>query len=100
MKKIINFLIKSSADPKATSASIKFALVGIVPMIMQALNLVCDFGRQCYDIDASLLMLAIDAIANGVFYALSLVAVIGTVYGVARKLYRTVTGNNLALRDY
>lgn len=100
LKTIYNFIVKSSADPKAVSASVKYALVGIVPMIMQALNLVCGLGVQCYDLDSNLFMVGIDAIANGVFYGLSFVAVIGTFYGVARKLYRTVTGNNLALRDY
>lgn len=99
MKKIIKILLKSSADPKATSLSVKFALVGIIPYIMQALSLVCDLGNQCIDYDTNIFEIAINAISNGVFYSLSLVSVIGTLSGLARKLYRTATGNNLALRD-
>ena len=99
MKTILNFILKSSADPKAVSLSVKFALVGIIPYLMQAVNLVCEVGFQCYDLDTNLLMIAIDAIMNGVFYSLSLVSIIGTLYGLARKAYRTVTGNNLTLND-
>jgi len=96
--KIINFLLKSSADPKATSATVKFALLGAIPYLMQALDLVCQFGQQCYSLDPSLLETIVDALANGVFYTLSLVAVAGTIWGAGRKLYRTITGKNLAIK--
>lgn len=96
-KKIWTFIVKSSADPKATSLSIKFALLGAIPYAMQALDLVCQFGHQCYDIDPSLFTTIIDALASGVFYTLSLVSVIGTLWGLGRKLYRTFTGRNEAI---
>jgi len=99
MTKIWTFITKSSADPKATSASIKFALLAVIPYIMQALSIACDFGQQCYDVDPSLLETGFDAIANGIFYSLSLVSVVGTIHGLVRKFIRTATGNNLALQD-
>ena len=99
MKNIITFLLKSSADPRATSLSVKFALFGAIPYLMQALSLVCDFGNQCYSVDASVFEVAFEALANGLYYLLSLISIFGTLYGLGRKLYRTVVGTNLALKD-
>lgn len=76
-----------------------FALVGIIPYIMQAVGLACDFGYQCYEVDANLLELAFQAIADGVFYALTLVSVLGTLWGLGRKIYRTATGKNEAIKQ-
>lgn len=98
MKTLINFIIKSSADPKATSATVKFALLGLIPYAMQAADLVCQFGYQCVDIDPTLLETTVDALASGTFYLLSLISVIGVLWGLGRKLYRTVTGQNRAIQ--
>lgn len=89
--------MRSSADPQQTSATIKFALLGIIPYLMQALDMACSFGSQCYDLDPSLFETIVDALANGIFYLLSLISVIGTLWAAGRKLYRTVTGQNRAL---
>ena len=67
--------------------------------IMQALELVCEFGSQCYDIDPSLFSTIAHAFAEAVFYALTLVSVIGTIWGASRKIWRTVSGKNLALKS-
>lgn len=99
MKKFVKFITKSSTDPKATSATVKFGLLGTIPYIMQALGLVCQFGYQCVDVDPSLLETIVDAVANGVFYTLALVSVFGSLWGAGRKLYRTFTGQNLAIKE-
>lgn len=97
LKKVWLFISKSSADPKATSLTVKFALLGIIPYIMQALSLVCAVGQQCYSVDATLLEVAFEAIADGVFYVLMLVSVAGSLYGAARKIVRTFKGENLVI---
>jgi len=84
MNNIINFILKSSANPQATSASLKFALLGVIPYLMQLTNLVCEWGNQCYDIDPNLLETIVDALANGT---------------LGRKLWRTINGTNLALSE-
>lgn len=99
LKKFYNFIVKSSADPRATSASIKFLLVGFIPYAMQALDLVCKFGERCYAIDASVFELIIDTFANAIFYALTFFSSLGALWALGRKFIRTFTGNNLALRD-
>lgn len=98
MSTITTFLLKSSADPKQTSATVKFALLGIIPYIMQVTNLVCEFGSQCYSIDPNLLETIASALAEGTYYLLLLISVMGTLWGASRKLWRTVTGKNLALK--
>lgn len=99
MKKVFSFLAKSSADPSQTSLTVKFALLGIIPYAMQALSLVCEFGSQCYSIDPTLLETIASAIAEAVFYFLTLVSIGGALYGLGRKLYRTFRGENLALLE-
>jgi len=98
MKTIIDFIIKSSADPRATSLTVKAALLGLIPFIMQALDIACDFGKQCYDLQPSLFETIVSALADGTFYLLSLISVIGFVYGLGRKITRTIMGENEALK--
>ena len=99
LKKVWAFIIKSSANPKATSATVLFALVGIIPYIMQAIGLACQFGSQCYDLDPNILELIATSIADGVYYSLYLVSILGTLWGLCRKLYRTFAGTNLVLNS-
>jgi hypothetical protein len=95
---VLKFIFVSSGNPTKASASLKFALVGFIPYIMQALDLVCGLGNQCYDINPTLLETFFDAIANGAFYLLSFIAVVGTAWQAWLKIYRTITGKNLALK--
>lgn len=99
MKKIFNFIIKSSADPKATSMTVRFALLGAIPYLMQALGLVCQFGYTCIDVDPTLLEAIVDGIANLIYSLLAMISIAGATYGLARKLYRTIKGENLALKE-
>lgn len=97
MKNIYNYIVKSSADPRATSISIKFALLAVIPYLMQALELVCQFGYQCYNVDPPLLETIVDALSNGIFYSLGLISFFGTIGGLLRKVKRSIQGNNLSL---
>jgi len=98
MSQIIQFILRSSANPNATSASIKFALIGVIPYLMQAFDLACDFGYQCYNVDPTLLNTMVEALANGAFYLLSLISIVGTIWGLTRKLYLTMIGENQATK--
>jgi len=97
MKKILDFCLKSSADPKRTSLTIKMALLGIIPYAMQAFGWVCEIGQTCLDIDQNLLERLVSGISETVFLLLSLVSVIGIVYGLFRKILTTMEGDNKAL---
>lgn len=97
MKTIINFILKSSADPKKTSLTVKMALLGIVPLTMQTLGLVCAIGVVCTEVDQNFIERFIDAIADIVYLSTALVASLGTAYGLARKIHRTSIGQNRAM---
>lgn len=97
MRKIINFIIKSSADPKQTSATIKFALLGLIPYAMASLGLVCDLGYTCISVNETILERYITTIADTVFLTLTFISAIGTLWGFSRKMYLTATGQNKAL---
>lgn len=96
--KIINFLLKSSADPRAVSLTVKGILLSLIPYALHSLELVCAFGAQCYSLDANVLEVAIEAIADGVFYGLMFLSVGMTFWGALRKVWRTLSGKNLAIK--
>lgn len=97
MDKIIEILIKSSADPKKTSLTVKAALLAIVPFIMQAVGLVCAFGLTCTNFDASLLENFFTLIAELVYHTLMIGSVAGVLWGAMRKLWKTVRRTNPVL---
>lgn len=98
MKKIINFVLKSSADPKKYSLTVKMVLLGTIPYVMQVLGIVCALGLSCTVFDQTLLERFAAGVAEFVFLALSLVSVIGVVYGLLRKIKLTLMGENLTLK--
>jgi hypothetical protein len=104
MKLIIDFLIRSSADPRQTSLMVKGLLLGAVTFLsaegVQWLGLVCDFGGYCYTVNPTLfddLRHVVNVIAEAIYYILSAVAVVWTLYGAVRKAYRTAIGENKVL---
>lgn len=98
MNTIFRFIFKSSADATRTSATVKFALLGIIPYIMHATDIVCRLGYECVSLDTSLLEAVATGVAEAVFLGLSLLSVIGTVVGLFRKIYLTVVGENQTLQ--
>ncbi len=99
MHKVLKFILRSSANPQATSATVKFALLGIIPYIMQAAGIACQFGYNCVELSPSLLELIFVSLADATFYILTLVSIVGTIYGATRKFYLTIIGENLAIKD-
>ena len=94
---ILDFLLVSSQDPKKWSASFKFALLGIVPIVVQAAAAACNFGLYCLGIGADGLNELVNALSAVVFYGLSAVASVGFVVAFVQKLVRTAKGENRAI---
>lgn len=97
-KKIWEWLVKSSADPTKTSASIKFALLGVVPYIIHLLTLACGFGLVCLGVDTEWLNQFVEVLSQLVFWILSIISAIGFLYGSTRKVYLTAKGQNPVLK--
>lgn len=95
--KLLDFLLVSSQDPKKWSASFKFALLGLVPVILHTITAACNFGLYCIGVDADSLNELVNVLSSLVFYVLSAVAAIGFVISFVQKLVRTAQGKNKAL---
>lgn len=97
MKSIYNFIVKSSADPEKTSLTIKGIGLMAIPYLLNLFDVACEFGQQCYQVNASTFEVIVQAVADGTFYALSFLSAWWALYGAVRKLFRTITGTNSAL---
>lgn len=98
MKTFLDWLTKSSADPKATSLTVYSILLGIIPVTMKVIGLGCTLALICIHTDASELTNVALAVSNIVFWALSLTAGVMFVWGFGRKVVTTATGTNPVLR--
>jgi hypothetical protein len=98
LQAVIVWLFTSSADADKVSLSVKMALLGLIPYAMQAIGIVCGLDVYCVDVDQGTLTELAEGVGNLVFYALSVVSALGTVYGVLRKLWRSVTGTHRAFQ--
>ncbi len=96
--KILDFLLISSKDPKEWSASFKFALLGLVPVVLHAVSVACNFGLYCIGVDAASLNELVNVLSMIVFYSLSLISAIGFLVTFSQKLIRTAEGKNKALK--
>lgn len=106
LKMAWNFLVKSSADPKQSSLTVRAALLGALTVfsaeIVQALNLVCEFGYRCYYFSPSMIddiRVLIDQLTYGVYVGLLLLSIGLGIFGAIRKIILTIKGENLALRE-
>ena len=100
IKTAIRWIMVSSADASKWSASVKFALLGAVPFVMQAIGLACGLEIACVSVTGDELQTVALSVSNIVFLALSTVSAVGTLYGIVRKIYRTIDGTNLTLAPY
>lgn len=91
------FILKSSADSQKTSATVKYALLGLIPLLMQATDIVCRYGYECVALDASLLEQIVDTVALFIFLSLSALSALGILFGLFRKVYLTAIGENEAV---
>lgn len=93
---VLKWIFVSSADAGKWSLTVKMALLGAVPAVMQGIGLACGFHVVCVAVNADQLTTIALSVANLVYLGLSAVASIGVLYGVIRKISLTATGNNAA----
>ena len=98
LKKIFTWIIASSADPKKVSLSVKAILLGVIPYTLHAISIACGVGWVCLDIDGPTLNSMVEIATQLVFYIFSIIAIVGSVYGVTRKLILTIKGQNKAIQ--
>lgn len=96
---IFRWLLVSSKDPRQISLTVKAALLGIIPLVMDVTGMVCRVGQYCINVDPSLLEQIGNGIAELTFLFFSAVSLIGMVYGLVRKAVRTLNGENLAIKE-
>ncbi len=94
MKKLIDWVVLSSADPRAMSLTVKGVLVALVPVIIAVLNM------TGIDIDNNSLESVINSITAIVFLLGTVVSALMTVTGLMRKIITTVVGENEVLKEY
>ncbi len=99
-KKLFQWLMLSSADPRKTSLSVKMALLAIVPYVLNIASTACGLGLVCLGVDAEGLNQFVQVSENLVLWSLSIVAGIGFMYGFFRKLYRSATGDNKVVASW
>lgn len=86
MKKILNWIVTSSADPRATSLAIKGSLVVIGGYIVHLATVVCGFGFYCIGIDTLWMNSFIEAVSNIIYFLTSLIGPVMTIVGLFRKI--------------
>ena len=99
IRKALQWTFVSSADPEKVSATLKFALLGAIPVIMQAIGLACGFNVLCIDTTSGELETVFSAAANVVYLCVSAVAALGTIWAFLRKVTRTVKGTNAGMAN-
>lgn len=80
------------------SLMVRSALLGFIPYVMQATDIVCQWGHTCMLVNVSELEVLVEAVVAAVFYVLTLVSAIGVLWGAARKVWLTFTGQNQVLK--
>lgn len=94
MKKIIDWVLLSSADPRQMSLTIKGILVSLVPVIIAVLNL------TGVEMSSEGLESVINTITAIVFLLGTVVSALMTIAGLMRKIVTTVVGENEVLKEY
>ena len=96
--KIIDFIVVSSVDPHRWSLTVKATGLALIPYILDLFSVTCGFGLVCmpdsFQSDLEMLMIMASAFA---FAALTVIAHFAAIYGLIRKIYRTATGQNIAM---
>lgn len=94
----VKWVFLSSADPTKASATIKFALVGLIPLTIKAAAFFCGIGLACLSfLNEQWLDMVIAIIANIAYFAFGLVAAIGSAAALIRKVSSTVNGTNAVI---
>lgn len=99
LERIITWILVSSADPRNVSLTVKMALLAIVPWLMQAIGLACAFDTICIELDQSAIEAVAADVAQVVYAGLTIVSSVGLIYGLVRKVWLTLAGENRALEQ-
>ena len=83
----LKWIVTSSADPQKYSLMVKSALLSVVPFLIQGLQLTCGIHLVCLAVDGSVLSTVADTVANIVYMALSIIAGVGFLWGLGRKIW-------------
>ena len=94
MKKIFAWLILSSKNPQQVSLTIKGVLVGAVTYV------VFFAGLFHVTLSPSDLTSLIESVVQVIEMVLTLVSVITTAWGFARKIYTSLVGENKVLNNW
>lgn len=94
MFKFWNWLVRSSADPNKLSTTVKGFLLGVLPLLVLA------FGMAHVNLDSERLTVIINDLALVIQYALGTVSAAVSVYGLIRKLVKTLNGTNAVLNEF
>lgn len=98
-KNFWNWLTLSSVNPEKTSLTVKMFLLGLIPVSMKVVLFACTFGVVCLSTSTDQLTTVVNTVADIVFYALSLWASVGLVFGWLRKVSTTVSGTNQVINQ-
>lgn len=86
-----NWLVLSSADPEKTALTVK----GFLALCVTYLTVLLGWAHL--GVSGDMLSTLVDPVVNFVQNILLVVSSFVTVYGAARKLYKTVAGTNAVL---
>lgn len=96
LSNVLKWIFVSSADPSKVSATIKFALLGIIPGAMSVIGMACGFHLACVNVSSGDLTTLAGEVSQLVFLALSTVSILGTVWAFCRKVFKSSNGTNAA----
>ena len=88
IKRMFEWLIYSSENASKWSVTVKSFLVGIVPAILYFSSL------ANVQVDSASLQILINAVGDAIVYIGGAISTIGFIYGLARKIITTITGEN------
>lgn len=99
LSNILKWVFVSSADATKISLTVKMALLGVIPFVMQAIGITCGLHALCPAVSADQLSEIALSLSNTVFLALTLIASIGTAVGLIRKVILSLQGQNAAFAE-
>lgn len=91
MKKIWNWIWYSSADPKKVSLTVRASALALVPAALSIISASCGFGVVCLGVDQASLNQLIEYIVQAIEVLLAIVAGVGMLFGIVRKIYLSVS---------
>lgn len=87
--RFLDWLLRSSADPRKTSLTVKAAMLGVLPAVLHFIGAACSYGLVCLGVDETTLNVIIETIGELTFWFLTAVSAVGFIYGLVRKLINT-----------